>query len=249
MADVYVCVYPKKTLDTEARRALEPVLQAAGLRDTSRWWVYTGGKFRGDLRIYGYVAEEQVKALSKVRGVSRVETCQPFDVEMPTEPLTGVFFRKEPPMPGFYRIAVLALALVSVGCTDYWTIRYQPKTATQPKTVSTPKAVRFYEGDVAALDGANARPIGTLTITASSHWSSTRLEEAHAEAAEAAARRGGTHFLFLAPEEDRRTVTILGSSWAVSREKTTLRGASYLVVRVEADAWGQLPEALRPSRP
>ncbi|MGZ3420949.1 MAG: hypothetical protein ACXWUG_00650 [Polyangiales bacterium] len=131
--------------------------------------------------------------------------------------------------------AVALLGLLAVSCAP------PPKTtsfAVHPAGVSgeriAHRAVLFDQGDIPVLRKAGGLPVGSLTMQG--EWTRPELETA---VAKAAAEHGGTHYM-------PGTWTGSPASWSVTPVAPTTTNASFVVVRVPANAWHRIPPGIVP---
>ncbi len=150
---------------------------------------------------------------------------------------------------------VLVLWLAA-GCAS---AEFHPRTAQHFGAV-TPGAIRIYEDDVAALQRAGGRVIGSISARGNSFANYEMLAE---KAAEEAAEQGGTHFIltdrgvdYLYSTNPGHAQTNCTAQYNTAECNTTYTPptttayakptSSFVVVRVAPESWGDLPGHLRP---
>lgn len=151
----------------------------------------------------------------------------------------------------------VALAITLSGC-GLARAEFTPRSVTIARGPVTETAMVFYEGDLAALEKAGAEVQGKLELHGNAYAGATTLEKkAKAEGAAA----GGTHVM-LVDESWTHTESKITSDTATTRSngdgtyRTTFTPgmtqtrsnmhATYAVVRVPPERWGDLPAQLRP---
>ncbi|HEY4059951.1 MAG TPA: hypothetical protein VGM39_25220 [Kofleriaceae bacterium] len=151
----------------------------------------------------------------------------------------------------------LVLATLLTGCAGV-TSNFHSKTGRVfPQVVH--QAVICGEEECKDVE-ARAVVVGTID---SKQWDYTLTDDdLHVNAAELAARRGGTHLVVLAKQQKLVETQVPASStttcyrghvcettYEVAGTRTdtyTVPGPDYLVVRVEPNAWSALPPSLQP---